>query len=268
MQRVWVSVVLAAGALTAPAAAPAQEPRGARDFEGRWEAASEDGTALHAAEFSSADGRVTGRVVRAERGYFSGNVEVKEQLELVGEVRGGVLEFSGRLTDAEGGDMAASGTATRRGDYLILRVGTYEVALAPPGVPLATDAEGSPDAERLARLVLGREFSRTAQAHGGGAFVGERVRLALCSDGGVAYSRSDLVSTPGSQPGGGVDGGSGWSRRGRWSIVLYAGLPVVRAVWEGTGTTYSLVDYIRIEPGANGRTVIVDGTELGVTGGC
>ena len=267
MRGVWIC--LTAGAIGAfPVAAQEAGDAGARAFEGRWEAASDDSTELHAAELATAGSRVTGRVVRAGRGYFSGNVEIREQLDLEGIVRSGVLEFTGRLMDAEGGDVTASGTAIRRGDYLVVRVGTYEVALAPPGVPLAVSAEGSAGAERLARLVLGREYSSSTQAHGGGAFAGRRVRLALCSDGTVAYSRSDLVATPGALPGGGVDGGSGWSRRGRWSIVLYAGAPTVRADWEGTGTSYSLVDYIRMEPAADGASAVVDGTRLPATGRC
>ena len=65
-----------------------------------------------------------------------------------------------------------------------------------------------------------------------------------------------------------MDGGTSWSRRGTWSVVLYAGAPAVRAEWEGTGTTYSLVDYIRIEPSADGESAVVDGTRLPVTGQC
>jgi hypothetical protein len=250
------------------ARAPAQEAEGARRFEGAWEATSEDGTELHAAELHATDTRVTGRVVRAQRGYFSGEVEIQERLDLEGAVRGGVLEFSGQLEDAEGRRATAGGTGVRRGEYLILRVGSYEVALAPPGVPLAVSAEGSPDAARLAGQVLGREFASSAQAHGRGAFVGKRVRLALCADGTISYSRSELVATPGALPGGGVDGGSSWSRRGRWTVVLYAGTPVVRADWEGTGSSYSLVDYIRIEPAADGSSATVDGVQLPLTGRC
>lgn len=266
----WRIVVCLAAASAGATRAPAQESAtgGGDAFQGRWEAESEDGTELHVAELVSEDGRVTGRVVRAERGYFSGRVEVQEQLDLEGTVRGGVLEFAGRLAQADGRESPATGSVRRRGEYLVLRVGSYEVALAPPGVPLAVSAEGSAEAGALGRRIAGREYSSSTQAHGGGAFVGERIRLALCSDGTIAYSRSDLAATPGALPGEGVGGGSSWSRRGRWSVVLYAGAPVVRAEWEGTGTSYSLVDYIRIEPAADGRSATVEGTTLPVTGGC
>ena len=265
----WIAICLAL-CTAVPARAPAQESGagGADAFQGRWEAESDDGTELHAAELVSRGGRVTGRVVRAERGYFSGRVEVQEQLDLEGTFRGGVLEFTGRLAQADGREAPAAGSARRRGEYLVLRVGSYEVALAPPGVALAVSAEGSAEAQALARRIAGREYSSSTQAHGGGAFVGERVRLALCTDGSVAYSRSDLAATPGPLPGGGVDAGTSWSRRGRWSVVLYAGTPMVRAEWEGTGTSYSLVDYIRVEPAADGRSATVDGTMLPVTGRC
>ena len=261
------AIWLAAMALATPPAAAQEAAAG--DFAGRWEAATEDGTGLHLAELASEGGRVTGTVIRAERGYFSGNVEIKEQLELAGAVRAGMLEFSGTLDDSEGQHLTeARGSAFRRGDYLVVRVGTYEVALAPPGVPLVLSAERSAEAAALARSVGGREYVSSSQAHGRDAFVGSRVRLALCSDGSVAYSRSDLVATPGGLPGGGVDGGTSWSRRGTWSVVLYAGAPAVRAEWEGTGTSYSLVDYIRIEPAADGKSAVVDGTRLPVTGQC
>lgn len=246
-------------------ALPAQEAEG---FAGRWEAASDDGTDLHLAELVSEGGRVTGHLIRAERGYFSGRVQVEEQLDLEGVVQAGVLRFTGTLTSAETQAAPAQGTAFRRGDYLVVRVGTYEVALAPPGVPLVLSAEGSAAAAALANAVGGREYSTSTQAHGRGAFVGARVRLALCGDGSVAYSSSDLVATPGGLPGDGVDGGTSWSRRGVWSVVLYAGAPAVRAEWEGTGTTYSLVDYIRIEPAADGGSATVDGLRLPVTGRC
>lgn len=239
------------------------------DFAGQWEASSDDGTELHLAELAFDGSEITGQVVRAHRGYFSGRVEVQEQLELVGRVRGGVLEFTGILTTSEGGTVpGATGTGFRRADYLILRLGTYEVALAPPGVPLVRPAERSAEAAAFARLIGGREYSSASEAHGRDAFVGGRVGLRLCADGRIAYSRSDLVATPGALPGTGVDGGDSWSRRGTWSVVLYAGAPTVRAEWEGTGTTYSLVQYIGIEPATDGRSAVVEGTPLPVTGQC
>ena len=183
-------------------------------------------------------------------------------------MRSGVLEFAGTLAAADGQRADVSGTAVRRGAYLIVRLGSYEVALAPPGVSLEVSAEGSAEAAALASRVGGREYSGGTSAHGGGGFVGARTRLALCADGTVAYGRSDLVATPGALPGEGVDGGSGWSRRGTWSVVLYGGVPVVRADWEGTGTSYGLVDYIRIEPSPDGGSAVVDGARLPVTGRC
>jgi hypothetical protein len=259
----------------AAAAGPLPPPIGrtpgarAEDFAGRWESASPDGSDLHTAELSADGATVQGTVLRLERGYFSGKVTVKEQLELRGTVQAGSLEFGGSLATSDGQQVPnVAGRAYRRGEYLVVRVGTYEIPLARPGVPLERDAGGSLEAAALARAVGGREYSRSSQAHGRGAFVGARVRLALCTDGSIAYSRSDLVATPGDLPETGVDAGTSWSRRGTWSVVLLAGAPVVRAHWQGTGTSYSLVDYVRIEPAAGGDSAVVDGTQLPVTGRC
>jgi hypothetical protein len=63
-----------------------------------------------------------------------------------------------------------------------------------------------------------------------------------------------------------VDMGSTTSRRGQWGIVLFAGLPVVKAEWQGTGSSYSLTRYFRIEPRANGARV--DGVDLAASGSC
>jgi len=264
----WMLVWLACGMAAPARAQEVGDPASADGFAGQWEAASDDGTELHGAELAASGVRVSGRVIRAERGYFSGKVTVEEQLDLVGTVEDGVLRFDGTLAEADGRQAAVSGTAIRRGSYLIVRVGTYEVALAPPGVPLEAGAEGSAAAAALAKAIAGREYSAGTQAQGGGAFVGSRVRLALCADGTVTYSRSDLAATPGALPGEGVDAGSSWSRRGRWRIVVYAGLPAVRADWEGTGSSYSLVRYIRVVPDPDGRSAVVDGDRLPVTGRC
>jgi hypothetical protein len=252
-------------AFAAPAAAQVE----ANDFAGRWEAVSDDGTDLHVAELSAGGAAVSGIMSRLERGYFSGRVEVKEQLELTGSVRDGTLEFTGTLTTADGDVVpAVAGRAIRRGEYLVLRVGAYEVGLAPPGVPLVRGGETSPAAAQLANAVSGRVYSVSSQAHGRGASVGALVNLSLCADGRIAYSRSQLGATSGPLPGTGVDGGSSWSRRGAWTVVLLAGAPMVRAEWAGTGTTYSLVDYVRIDPAADGLSAEVDGTPLPVTGTC
>jgi hypothetical protein len=62
--------------------------------------------------------------------------------------------------------------------------------------------------------------------------------------------------------------GSTMTRRGTWSVVLYAGAPVVRAQWQGTGTSYSLIAYLRVQPEAGGRSIKVDGESLPMTGQC
>lgn len=261
--------LFAACLLLSTVAAPAGAQTTAADFEGRWEAQSEDGTDIHLAELQADGGTVSGSLVRLEQGYFSGAVQVLEQLKLTGSVRDGALEFTGTLSTADGQVVPnALGRAIRRGPYLVVRLGTYEVGLAPPGLPLLQSGEGSPEAKALVSLVRGREYSSSLQAHGGGASVGARVHLSLCADGKIAYSRSELAATPGPLPETGVHGGTSWSRQGVWTIVLLAGGPVVRAEWEGTGSTYSLVDYIRIEPAPDGRSARVDGTDLPVTGTC
>jgi hypothetical protein len=117
----------------------------------------------------------------------------------------------------------------------------------------------------FAQEIGGRIYSSSSQASGSGAFVGNRVRLALCADGTIAYDASDVATTGGDE---GVDMGSTTSRRGEWSVVLLAGLPVVRAQWNGTGSSYSLTRYFRIQPGANGSGASVDGVQLPVTGSC
>ncbi|CAN5869821.1 hypothetical protein BH24GEM1_BH24GEM1_18440 [soil metagenome] len=244
-------------------------PLGAQDYSGRWEAASDDGTEQHVAQLGESAGRVDGTVTALEVGYFSGNVSVREQLELIGTVRGGTLEFTGTLISAgEEAGQSVSGSAVRRGEYLVIRVGTYQLELARPGTPLVRSAEGSTEAFMLARAISGREYSTRSEARGGGAYVGSRVHLALCAGGRIEYSRSDLATTPGSFPDARVDMGSSYSRRGTWTVVLYAGVPVVRAEWEGSGTSYSLVAYLRVEPSADGSTAIVDGMELPSMGRC
>jgi hypothetical protein len=89
------------------------------------------------------------------------------------------------------------------------------------------------------------------------------VRLALCSDASIAFDVSDLATTGGAD---GVDMGESTARRGEWGIVLLAGIPVVRAQWSGTGSSYSLTRYFRIQP--QGSSAIVDGTLLPVSGTC
>ncbi len=240
---------------------------GTRDFVGRWEAISDDGTAQEVVELTASGNTVSGTVTSLERGYYSGRVTVKQQAMVRGTLRGGKLDL--KVWDAQGAaENAVSGTGYRRGEYLVLRVGEGETGYARPGAPLVRSAEGSPEAAALRRAIVGRVYSASAQAGGRGAFVGRRVRLALCADGRIEYDASDLASTPGALPDDGVDFGSTVTRRGTWTIVLLAGAPVVRADWEGTGSTYALTGYFHIRPSADGRTAVVDGVELPVTGSC
>ena len=94
------------------------------------------------------------------------------------------------------------------------------------------------------------------------------MRLAVCSNQRLEYDTSDLAATPGNGTNAGVDLGSTVTRRGEWSIVLRGGKPVIQAKWQGTGTSYSLIAYFDVRPSANGRSAIVNGVELPVSGGC
>jgi len=246
-----------AGAASAPSA---------RSFAGRWEAASDDGTAQEVVEIAADGGTVTGTLTVLEHGYYSRRTSVKRRLALRGTLRGGTLQL--RIWDAEGSpNDAVAGSARLRGEYLVLRAGEGESGYARPGTPLVRSAEGSAAAAALARAVTGRIYSASQQAGGRGAFVGGRVRLALCGDGTVAYDASDVAATPGPL-GGGVDMGGTVTRRGAWDVVLLAGAPVVRARWQGTGSSYSLTAYFRIQPDASGRSANVDGLQLPVTERC
>jgi hypothetical protein len=239
---------------------------GVRDFAGRWELTSDDGTSQEVVEITPSGDGVTGTVTSLEHGYFSGRTTVKRQVALRGTLRDGALQL--RVWDAEGspGD-AVAGTAYLRGEYLVLRAGESESGYARPGVPLVRGAEGSSAAASLARDVRGHVYSAGQQAGGRGAYVGGRMRLALCADGSIEYDASDVATTPGPL-GGGVDMGSSVSRRGTWDVVLLAGEPAVRAQWRGTGTSYSLTHYFRVRPGGGGRSAAVDGVELPATGRC
>jgi hypothetical protein len=165
--------------------------------------------------------------------------------------------------------MSVPATLRLRGNYLVLLVNGAEAsAYARPGESLVASAQNSPEAAALARAISGKIYEASSQAGGRGAFVGGRIKLALCSNGGIAFDASNLASAPGGFNNPGVDMGGSVSRRGQWSIVLLGGAPVVRAEWEGTGSTYSLTGYFRIRPAANGRSANVDGIELPVSGGC
>lgn len=233
-----------------------------KDFAGYWESISDDGTKIETADIDVSDGNATGILKSLERGYFSGRVTVTGEATIHGTLRGGALDLRVSISD-NGSENTATGRAMRRGEYLIVRVGPNEQAYARKGVSLVKSAQGSTDAQRLSQAVLGHIYSTSSSAAGRGAFVGGRVRLALCSDGSIAFDASDLATTGGYNS---VDMGSSVSRRGQWSIVLFAGAPVVRAEWNGTGTSYSLTRYFRIEPDTRGA--IVDGTPLPESGTC
>jgi hypothetical protein len=262
-----------AASATAPSPAPASRPPAADsgragpaeagDFAGQWENVSDDGTSGEVVELQVTGGTASGTYKSFERGYFTGRITIKSQYRFQGSVRGGALD--GSLSDGAG---SVAATFTRRGEYLVLRAGQLEGGFARPGRPIAATAVGSAEAEALARAVAGRVYSVSSLAGGRGAFVGGRYRLALCANGRIEYDVSDLAMTPGALPGGGVDMGSAKSRRGEWQVVLLAGAPAVRAKWDGTGTSYSLIRYFVIRPSADGRTVVVDGIELPVTGRC
>ena len=248
--------------------APAQEtevitPATLADFEGQWEAVSDDGTNMETAEIQIAEGGASGILKSLERGYYSGRITVTAEVAFTGTLKDGALAL--KAWDVNNGSPQApiEGRAFRRDEYLVIRIGTGESSYARNGVPLVKSAEGSASALKLANAIGGRIFSSEDQASGRSGFVGGRMKLALCADGSIAFDASDVASTGGSD---GVDMGSTTSRRGQWGIVLFAGLPVVKAEWQGTGSSYSLTRYFRIEPGANGARV--DGVDLAASGSC
>lgn len=249
--------------------APAQEESfdssSIADFAGSWEAVSDDGTNAETAEFEITDGVANGLLRTLERGYYSGQVKVTAEVVVRGSLRNGALDLT--VVDHESGALVpgVKGRAIRRGEYLDVRIGNGQSSYARPGVSLVRSAEGSTAAEKIAGAVAGRIFSSSSQAAERGAFVGSRVRVALCSDGTIAFDVSDVATTGGAD---GVDMGSSTSRRGNWDVVLLAGLPAVRAHWNGTGSSYSLTRYFRIQPNADGSSALIDGTELPVTGSC
>ena len=196
---------------------------------------------------------------------FSQRTTVEYELQIQGTHRNGAFEI--HLRDPQDG-WTGEGALRLRGEFLIFVRGGNEVAYSRPGQSLETSAEGSAEALALARAIIGRVYSSSRQAGGMGAFVGGRLKYAFCADGSMEYDKSDLASTPGSLPGGGVDAGSAISRRGRWSIVLRGGTPAVRADWRGTGSSYSLVAYFRVRPSPNGSGVNVDGVDVPVAGRC
>ena len=238
-------------------------PSELKDFAGSWQATSDDGTNIETAEIEISDAGASGMLKSLERGYYSGRTTVTAQVAFRGALRDGALVIQAWDVNSGSAESAVAGRAFRRGEYLIVRVGTGESSYAREGVALVKDAEGSAPALTLANAIGGRIYSSGDQASGRGGFVGGRTRLALCGDGTIAFDASDLASTGGND---GADMGSTTSRRGHWGIVLFAGLPTVKAQWEGTGSSYSLTRYFRVVPTTNGARV--DGAELASAGTC
>ena len=218
-------------------------------------------------ELAASSTGVSGSITTLERGYFSGRVTVKDALQLRGSLESD--GFAVRVwADQQSESDARSGTLFLRNGYLVLRMGQREYGYARPGTPLVQSAEGSPEAAALSRAIAGRIYEVKSQTSGRGAMIGGRKRLAVCSDGRLEYDFSDLASTPGTGSGGGHDLGSTVTRRGTWNIVLRAGKPVLLGRWQGTGTSYSLTEYFDIVPAADGRSALVDGVSVPVTGKC
>jgi len=241
---------------------PPASHEAAPSFAGHWEATSDDSTDLEVVELEVHGAQLQGRLTVFEKGYFSGKVTQTHQLLLSGTIARGVATLS-IATPEE----SARGTARIRDGYLVLAVGENESGYTRSGVPLVRDAAGSVVATALEKAITGRVYESISQAQGRGAAVGGRVRAAFCSDGRLEYDASDLASTPGALPGGGVDLGSTITRRGTWEVVLYAGAPVVRAHWQGTGMSYRLTRYFRVAPQPNG-TIKLDGITLHSGGRC
>jgi hypothetical protein len=236
----------------------------AEDFTGQWHFSSPDGTYEEVLELAIRGTEVTGELIALERGYFSNRTTEKARLVVRGALSNGTLQL--RIWNAEASPSdAKAATGRLRGEYFVFRVGESETGYARPGRSLVQSAEGSAEAAAYARALTGRVYARTSQAGGrGGAIAGGRLRFALCSDGAIEYDASDVASTPD----GGGSMGSTMTRRGTWSVVLYAGAPAVKAQWRGTGTSYSLIAYFVLQPEAGGRSIRVDGESLPVTGQC
>ena len=233
------------------------------DFEGLWEAASDDGSSIETASIRINGAEASGILKSLQRGYYSGRTTVAAEVAFLGTIEDGALKLEAWDVNNGSPQSAVAGRAFRRGEYLVIQIGTGGTSYARPGVSLVKSAEGSASALELANAIGGKIFSLSDQASGRGAMVGGRTRLALCADGSIAYDASDVASTGGAD---GVSMGSTTSRRGQWGIVLLAGLPAVKAQWDGTGSSYSLTRYFHVEPRANGA--MVDGTELSLSGSC
>lgn len=234
-------------------------------FNGAWEFVSDDGTTGERLELSVTDDRVRGQLTAYRRGYFSGRTTTDASLRIEGVLRGDRLDL--RLSDPSTGNTITA-QATRRDAYLVLRSAGRETGYARPGTPLVQSADASSDASALANAVAGRVFQTSGSASGSGASVGGRIRLAVCANGEIAYDVSDLASASGPSFGETMDMGSSASRRGQWSVVLYAGAPAIMARWRGTGTSYALTAYFALRPLPDGRAAELNGIRLPVTGRC
>jgi hypothetical protein len=221
---------------------------------------SDDGTSEEVVELSVTGDRVRGAIESYEHGYFSKRTKLTSSLQAEGTLRDGRLQL--RLADASTGN-TVDAQAWRRGAYLVLRIRGQEYGYARPGTPLVQRADGSAEAQALARAINGRVYGTTKQAlNREGAIVGGRTKIAFCASGDIAYDFSDLASA------GGVDFGETRSRRGKWQIVLRAGAPAVLAQWAGSGSSYALTEYFDVQPAGDGRSAVVDGKVLPLTGGC
>jgi len=262
-------VVAGAAMLLAAGPAPAQEGRGfragtAEDFSGEWHFSSADGTYEEVLELAVRGTEVTGELVALQHGYFSNRTTEKARLVVRGALANGALQLRVWNAEASPSDAKAA-TGRLRGEYFVFRSGGSETGYARPGRSLVQSAEGSAEAAAYARALTGRVYARTNQAGGrGGAIAGARLRYALCSNGAIEYDASDVASAPD----GGGSMGSTMTRRGTWSVVLYAGAPAVRAQWRGTGTSYSLIAFLALQPEAGARSIRVDGESVPMTGQC
>jgi hypothetical protein len=236
----------------------------AQDFSGEWHFASADSTDQEVLELAMRGTEVTGQLAAYERGAISGRTREKARFIVRGSLANGALQLRFWNVDASPNDATAA-TGRLRGEYFIFRAGDSETGYARSGRSLVQSGAGSAEAAAYARALTGRVYSRSNQARGrGGAMVGGRLRYALCSNGAMELDASDVAVTPD----GGGGGGSTTTRRGAWSVVLYAGAPVVRAQWRGTGTSYSLIAYFHVQPEAGGRSIKVGDESLPMTGQC
>ena len=268
MTRTGAPAVAEAGSDDRAAAPPDPAGRATVDaFAGRWETVSDDGTSSEVVELAVAGDAVSGTLTASETGYYSGRETVTAEIALRGRLERGALVIEARNLAEGAAATPVAGSAMRRGEFLVLRIGNGESSFGRPGVALVESAEHSADAAALARAITGRIYATGSQTAGRGGYIGGRVRIAFCADGSMAYDASDVAALP-DGAGGGSDMGSTRTRRGTWGIVLRAGAPTVRAQWEGTGSSYSLTEYFQVRAVPGGASAVIDGRELPVEGSC